>query len=196
MSIIKRADGTLLFFNAIPLESFALTEVQAWGKPSMLVVPHDQHMIDARAFSQKLEVSVYGPKECQEKVRARTELAGTLEAVPSDPSITIEPVAGVKNGEPALIVTSGGGRVSLIVSDAIMNSTKESMGFFPRMMGFAGPMKIVPVFRMMFLNDKKALKSQIERWAGLPGLTRLIPSHGDVASGPVADGLRGTAATL
>src|SRR5437870_4168250 len=42
MSIIKRADGTLLFVNAIPLESSALAEVQAWGKPSILVVPHDQ----------------------------------------------------------------------------------------------------------------------------------------------------------
>jgi hypothetical protein len=196
MSIIKRADGTLLFFNAIPLEPPALEEVKAWGKPSILVVPHDQHMIDARPFSEKLAVGVYGPKECEAKVRARAELTGTLEAVPSDPSITIEPVAGIKNGEPALIVKSGGGRTSLIVSDVIMNSTKESMGFFPRMMGFAGPLKIVPVFRMMFLKDKKALKSQIERWAALSGLVRVIPSHGDVASGSVSEGLRGTAATI
>jgi len=124
-------------------------------------------------------------------VRARAELTGTLEAVPSDPSITIEPVRASRTERPALVVTSGGGRVSLIVSDAIMNSTKESMGFFPRMMGFAGPMKIVPIFRMMFLKDKKALKSQIERWAGLSGLVRLIPSHGNVASGSVSEGLRG-----
>lgn len=196
MSIIKRADETLLFFNAIPLEPSVLEEVTAWGKPSILVVPHDRHMIDARSFSEKLALSVYGPKECEAKMRARAEIAGTLEAIPSDPSITIEPVAGVKNGEPALIVTSGGGRVSVLVSDAIMNSTKESMGFFPRMLGFAGPMKIAPVFRMLFLKDKKALKNQIERWAELSGLTRLIPGHGSVASGSVAEGLRGAAATL
>src|SRR5713101_1451394 len=117
MSIIKRADGTLLFFNAIPLEASALEEVKGWGKPAILVVPHDQHMIDARAFAENLELKVYGPKACEAKVRARAEVAGTLEAVPSDPSITIEPVAGVKNGEPALVVKGGGGRVTLIVSD-------------------------------------------------------------------------------
>jgi len=196
MSIIKRSDGTLLFFNAIPLEAPALEEVKAWGKPAVLVVPHDQHMIDARPFAEKLELKVYGPKECEAKVRARAEVAGTLDALPPDPCITIEPIAGVKNGETALIVKSGGDRVTLLVSDVIMNSRKESMGFFPRMMGFAGPMKIVPVFRMMFLKDKKALKSQIERWAALPGLARLVPCHGDVVSSATPEGLRAASATL
>jgi hypothetical protein len=196
MSIIKRADGTLLFFNAIPLEESALEEVKAWGKPAVLVVPHDQHMIDARAFAEKLELEVYGPKECEAKVRARAKVTGTLEGVPTDASVRIEPVAGIKNGEPALVVTSAGGSVSLLFSDVIMNSRKESMGFFPRMMGFSGPVKIVPVFRMMFLKDKKALKTQLERFAALPGLKRLVPCHGDVLSSSAPEALRKASATL
>jgi len=52
----------------------------------------------------------------------------------------------------------------------IMNSTKESMGFFPRNDGF----RRANEDRAYFQNDvlegnKKALKSQIERWAGLSG---------------------------
>src|SRR5882724_5993489 len=182
MSIIKRADGTLLFFNAIPLEAAALDEVKAWGKPAILVVPHDQHMIDARAFAEKLELKVYGPKECETKMRARAPMTGLLDAIPLDPTIRIEPAAGVKTGEPVLIVTSGGGRVSLLFSDVIMNNTHKAIGLLPRLMGFAGNIKIVPVFRMMFLKDKKALKQQVERWAELSGLTRLVPCHGDVLS--------------
>jgi hypothetical protein len=50
-----------------------------------------------------------------------------LDAVPLDSSVRIEPVAGVKNGEPALIVTSGNGHVSLLVSDVIMNNAKGSI---------------------------------------------------------------------
>ncbi len=34
-----------MFFNAIPLEDELLEEVNAWGKPAMLVVPHHQHMV-------------------------------------------------------------------------------------------------------------------------------------------------------
>ena len=40
MFIIKRADGSLMFYGtAIPLEDAALAEVTAWGRPSILVVP-------------------------------------------------------------------------------------------------------------------------------------------------------------
>jgi hypothetical protein len=196
MSIIRRSDGTLLFFNAIPLDDTALAEVKAWGKPAVLVVPHDQHMIDARPFAEKLGLKVYGPKECEPKIRARADVSGTLEDIPSDPSIRIEPVAGVKNGEPALVVSSSGGRTNLLVSDVIMNNKKDQVGFLPRMMGFAGPAKIVPVFRMMFLKDKKSLKTQLNRWADLPGLTRVVPCHGDLVSTAAPDALRTASSTL
>lgn len=196
MTIIRRGDGTLLFFNAIPLEDSLMSELTSWGKPGALAVPHDQHMIDAHAFAEKLSIPLYGPKECEEKVRARAPMAGTFEALPPDPSVRLEPVAGVKNGEPALIVTSPNGHVSLIVSDAIMNNQKEEIGLFPRLMGFAGSVKIVPVFRMMFLGDKPALKAHIERWAALPGLTRLMPCHGGIVSSGVSESLQAAAATL
>jgi hypothetical protein len=164
MSIVRRADGTLLFFNAVPLDNGALAQVTAWGKPAVLVVPHDQHMIDARAFAEKLGVAVYAPKGCEAKARQRAPIAGTLDALPADPAVRIEPVIGVKTREPALIVTSAGGRVSLLVSDVIMN--------------------------------KAGLKAQIERWAGLAGLSRLVPCHGDLLQSDVPEALRAAAATL
>jgi hypothetical protein len=196
MSIVKRGDGTLLFFNAIPLAEPELGEVKAWGKPSSLVVPHDQHMIDARPFAEKLELKVYAPKACEEKARQRAVLAGTLEDVPADPGIVIEAAGGVKSGEPVIVVTSENGHKSVLVSDILMNSRKEQMGLMPRLMGFAGSFKIVPIFRLMFLKDKQALKTHLNRLATLPGLTHFVPSHGDVASENVAQGIRSAAETL
>jgi hypothetical protein len=196
MSIIRRGDGTLLFFHAMPLEDAALAEVTAWGKPAILVLPHDQHMIDARAFAERLALKVYGPAACEAKMRARVDITGLLDAVPPDPSIRIEPVPGVKNGEPALVVTSGGGRVSLLFSDVIMNLSASSIGLLPRIMGFAGGPKVPPVFRMMFLKDKAAVKAQLESWAGLPGLARLVPFHGDLITSGAPEALRAAAARL
>jgi hypothetical protein len=49
---------------------------------------------------------------------------------------------------------------------------------------------------MMFLKDKTALKAQLERWAGLPGLMRIVPCHGDLASSDLPQALRSAAATL
>jgi hypothetical protein len=198
MFIIKRSDGTLVFFGmAIPLEDDLLAEVKAWGRPSILVVTHDQHMIDARAFAEKLGLKVYGPRECEAKMRARAEIAGMIEDVPPDPNIHIAPVAGAKTGEPAVVVRSDAGRrVSLLVSDALQNNPKESLGLLPRLMGFSGGPKVVPVFKMMFVKDKGALKRQLTEWAELPGLVRLVPCHGDAVTSDVPAAIKSAAAAL
>jgi hypothetical protein len=198
MFIIKRADGTLMFFGmAMPLEDELLAEIAAWGRPSFLVVTHDQHMIDARAFAEKLGLKVYGPKACAAKMRKRAELVGMLEDVPPDPNVQITTVAGAKTGEPAVLVKSDGGRrVSLLASDVLQNHPKSSLGLLPRLMGFGGGPKVVPIFKMMFLKDKGALKRQLSEWAETPGLARLVPCHGDAVTSDVPAALRAAAATL
>jgi hypothetical protein len=187
----------MFFGMAIPLEDDLLAEVKAWGRPSMLVVTHDQHMIDARAFAEKLGLTVYGPKECEAKMRARAQIAGTLEDVPSDPNVQIIAVASAKTGEPAVVVKSDGGRrVSLLVSDVLQNNPKSSLGLLPRLMGFGGGPKVVPVFKMMFVKDKGALKQQLAEWASMPGLVRLVPCHGDAVTSDVAAAIKSAAAAL
>jgi hypothetical protein len=184
MFIIKRSDGTLLFFGcAIPLEDDLLAEIAAWGRPSILVVTHDQHMIDARPFAEKLNLKVFGPRECDAKIRQRADVAGFLADIPKDAAVDIVPVAGAKTGEPAAIVRSAGGkRVTLIVSDAVQNNSKESLGVFPRICGFAGGPKVVPLFKMLFTRDKGALKRQVSEWAEMPGLVRVMFCHGDAVA--------------
>jgi hypothetical protein len=198
MFIIKRSDGSLMFFGAaIPLEEAALAEVNAWGRPAMLVLPHDQHMIDARPFSEKLSLPVYGPKACEAKLRARVEIAGMTEDIPADPTVEIVPVAGAKSAEVAIIVRSAGGqRVSLLVADAIQNNARANVGMLPRLMGFAGGPKVVPIFKMMFLKDKAALKKQLGAWGDLPGLARVMVCHGDTVTDGAGAALKAAAAAL
>jgi hypothetical protein len=198
MFIIKRSDGSLMFFGtAVPLEDDLLAEVKAFGRPAILLVPHDQHMIDARAFAEKLGLRVYGPKICEAKMRERADIAGMLEDIPADPDVSIVPVAGAKSGEPAVVVKSAGGqRVSLLVADALQNNPKGSMALLPRLMGFAGGPKVVPIFKMMFLKDKAGFKRQLTEWSDLPGLVRLVPCHGDAVTGSAGPALKAAAAEL
>jgi hypothetical protein len=198
MFIVKRTDGSLLFFGcAVPLEDAQLAEVAAWGRPSILVVTHDQHMIDARPFADKLKLSVYGPKECEAKLKRRADVAGFLADIPSDPALDILPVTGARSGEPVAIVRSAGGqRVTVLVSDAVQNNTKESLGFFPRICGFAGGPKVVPLFKLLFTKDKAALKRQVLEWAELPGLARVMFCHGDAVTDGAAAALKAAAAGI
>src|SRR3954469_25973515 len=108
MTIVRRADGTLLFFHAVPLEEKVLAEVQALGKPADLVVGHHQHMMDAHAFAARLGLRIFGPRRVERALRARCDLAGFLEDVPKDPAVTIESLPGSKLDETVMVVNSAG----------------------------------------------------------------------------------------
>ena len=197
MSIVKRASGELMFFNAIPLADDALEEVRAWGKPSILVVPHHQHMIDGHAFREKLGLKLYGSPECAEEIKKRAALTGTLDAIPPDDDVQVHHSQGNKLGEPVIEVRSdGGSKVSLIFGDLIQNNAPESVNLMFRMMGFGGEPKVVPMFKLMFVKDKARTRDQLVRWSEIKGLSRLLPSHGNLVAQVENDQQKGPAALL
>ena len=198
MCIVKRSDGTLLFFHAIPLDDAELDEIRAWGKPAYLVVGHDQHMVDAHAFKEKLGLKLYGPKERKEQINMRSPLDGTLEDIPSDPSVSIQSVPGSKLGEAVAIVSSGGGaRVSLLFCDVIQNSPGSMTALPFRLLGFSGDHpKVVPTFRLLFTSDRAALKKALMNWADMQNLTRIVPFHGTIVETGAAAALRTAAREL
>jgi hypothetical protein len=195
MAIIRRSDGRLIFYQAVPLEEQALAELKAWGTPAFLIVPHDQHGMDAPAFSQKLGVKVYGPKASEAKMRAKFDLAGTLEDIPADPTVSFESMAGTKTGEPVAIVKSQD-RTTLIFADAYMATPSQGLALPLRVLGFGGGPRIAPVFKLFFVADREALKSHLTRLSDLPGLAHLVPCHGLVESMHPAETLKRVAKTL
>lgn len=197
MCILKRTDGSLLFYHAIPLDEATLAEVKAWGTPKYLVLGHDQHTVDAHAFAEKLGLKVFGPKKSEVKLRTKLSLEGTLEEIPADASMDIMSVPGTKHGETAIVVRSGSGaRVSILISDVIQNNPREKLALLFRLLGFAGGPKVVPVFRMLFLKDKTAVKETFLSWAAIPNLKRLVVFHGTIVDTDAAGALRSIAATL
>lgn len=194
MAVVRQADGTLLFFHAMPLDEAAMAEIAAWGRPTTLVLGHDQHAIDAEPFAQRLGLAIYGPAANLDKLRARgLELAGSLADLPADPSVRFEEAEGTRTGEAVGIVQSGD-RVSLLFADCCQNSPPDGMMFPLRMLGFAGGPKVVPVFRLLFMSDRARLRAHLERLAELPGLARLVPFHGVIVDAEPAAALRKAAA--
>jgi hypothetical protein len=194
MCIIRMQDGSLLFFHAIPVDDATLEQIKALGKPAYLVVGHDQHAIDANAFQQKLGLKAYGPAACEAKLRERFDLTGTLETFPKDATVTVESVPGTKYGETVVTVRSGG-RTSLLFADVIQNSPKEATSLLFRMMGFAGGPKVVWLFRKLFMKDRSALKSALDKLAGQPNL-RIVPFHGAIVENDGSKALSEAAAAL
>ncbi len=197
MAIVKLGDGRLLFYHAVPLEETALNEVLAWGQPSILLVGHDQHAIDAQPFRDRLGVKIYGPRPCEAKLRRRLELEGTFENLPIDPAVTVESLSGAKSGEPVVIVRSGvDQRVSLLFCDLLQNNPSRKLHLLLRLLGFGGGLKVPPVARLLFVKDRAALRTHLERLTQLPNLLRILPCHGDLLTTQAAEQLRNAVAKL
>ena len=197
MCIIKRGDGSLLFFHAVPVNDATLSQIRALGTPKYLVVGHEQHAVDTHAFQEKLVLQSYGPKKLAPALKERFNLTGALEDIPADSSMEIIETPGSKKDETTIIVKSGGGaRISILTSDVLQNNPPEKLNFLFRLLGFGGGPKVVPLFRMLFTSDKAALKKEILRWASLPGLKRLVPFHGDIVENDAAGAITNAATAL
>jgi hypothetical protein len=193
MCIVKRSDGKLLFFHAIPLDDATLAQVRALGDPAYLVIAHDQHGVDADAFQKKLGLKLYGPKRNEAKLRAKFDLDGTLEDLPKDPDVDVRSLEGSKTGETMIEVKSKGG-TSLLYSDVVMNVKSGALSM--RLAGFIGGPKTPFIWRFMFVSDKKALKGHFEQLAAKPGLKAIVPCHGELVREGVGQVLQQLAAGL
>jgi hypothetical protein len=150
-------------------------------------------MIDAHAFQERLELSVYTSSAARALIEQTVRVTGTLEELPRDPALRCEPLAGTRFGEASYVVQSGP-RASLLFCDAIHNSNLASSGLAGlmfRLMGFYGPEpKIPPLYKLRAVSDKPALKRDLLRLAATPGLVRLVPSHGAIVASDPAGALR------
>jgi hypothetical protein len=188
MAIVKLADGRLVFFNPVPMDDAALAEVRAWGQPAFLVVPHGMHKTDTHPFRAKLGVKVVTPASARARVEKLAPVDGDLDLVPADPGLTVETVGGSK-GEAIFIVKSGD-RTSLVFADLYMH-IPPPVPFFMRLMGWSGQPQIAPfMWRRFFMKDRKAVHAYVERLAALPGLVRLVPTHGPIVETDAAGLLR------
>src|SRR5262245_16852390 len=61
MTMVRLADGRIVFLDAVPMDEPALAEIRAWGTPSILVVTNGYHRIDIHAFRAKLGLRVLTP---------------------------------------------------------------------------------------------------------------------------------------
>jgi hypothetical protein len=190
MAIVRRSDGTLVFYNAVPLDDQRLAEVNALGKPRQLVIAHYLHMIDAHAFAEKLGLEVFGPGASLGEIAKRHVKAKPLEDFEADGVVHAESVRGFSTGEAILLVKSGP-RTSLVVADVVMNVRKAKgfSGFLFGLMGMTGKGPRLPgPVKMRVCKDKAAVRAQLETWADIPGIARIVPTHG----APWSDDVPGT----
>jgi hypothetical protein len=199
MTIARRADGGLVIHNGIAVDDATTKAIEALGAPAFLVVPNAYHRLDAPAFKAKWSaMKVVAPRGSKKKVEEVVPVDLAYDEVPTDDAVRFEHVAGVAEGEGAMIVTSSDG-VTVVLNDLVFN-----MPHLPGAQGFvlkhvtqsSGGPKLSRLVRWFVIKDKAAVRAELERLAALPGLVRVVVSHHETITDRPADALRAVAATL
>ena len=195
MTIVRRRDETLLFYNAIPLPEETLRAVRALGSPARLVVPNQFHALDAAAFTLKLNVTPYAPQVAVTELEKRFGFScRPIDELAQDGALLRFSVEGFRTKECVLLVDG-----TLLVADLVTNVAHVPglMGLVMRFIGFTGPTPKLPKpVRKRVEVDTEAVRTLLNTLAAQPGLTRLIPSHGEVVETDAPSVLRQVAQTL
>jgi hypothetical protein len=186
MSVAKRENGGLVIHSAIALRPAELAELEAWGKPEVLVVPGAYHRLDAPAYKKRYPgLLVYAPSASVNKVGEVVPVDGRYEDFPRDPLVELRNVPGTSGREGMMLVRGKDG-LSVIFNDVVMNMDRKRdvLGFlFTTLLGSAPGPRVSRLGRLTLVTDKRALRAELERLAALPDLANLIVSHEKVCRG-------------
>lgn len=205
MSIIRLADGRLVFSDAVLLADDAMRAIEAWGTPAFVVVPGNQHTVDVPAFKERwphiVPVAARADAATIDAKLARRGLGPTadLSALPTGDVLTYETLDGGRAGETAYFVRHAVGGTTMIVNDILFNLTRPVPGFHGfmlRLMGSWGGLKVTPVGRWYGVADRRRMADHFERIAARGDIVRIVMAHGEIYDDDPAAGLMRAAARL
>lgn len=194
MVLARMKDGGVVVHNAIALDEPEMKELEAWGKPSVLVVPNSFHRQDAFIWKQRYpDLKVVAPRGGRKRIGKAVPVDFTLEDAPGDDTVRLRPVAGAP-GEGVLEVRSGAD-LTAVFCDVILNMEpkKGIPGFF---LGPTGRVSVPRFARMIVIKDKPAFRKQIGDLAATAGLRRVMFGHGTPVEDDAPGALRSVVTQL
>jgi hypothetical protein len=182
MTVIRLTDGRLVVYSAIALHEEEMRALEDFGTPAYLIVPSDIHRMDASAWKQRYQaMRVVAPAGARAKVEEIVPVDAT-DVDFGDPAVRFLTVPGTGDREAALVVETKSG-TTLIVSDIIFNLANRPglSGWLFKTIGMtADEPHLPPLIRMRRVDDKDAVRAELQRWSRLPNLNRVIVSHGSI----------------
>lgn len=192
MTVLALQRGGSAAWSPIPLRDPEMARIDALGPVRFLIVPNQGHRLDLKPWKDRYPAArVLCPPGARDKVSEAAPVDGTSDLV-GDPAIAFRLLEGTKLDEFALLVTREDG-VTLLLND-ILSNVRHPKGFGGKVMahllgfGVDRPRTSRPV-RRMYVKDPAAVAAQLRAFAAIPGLRRVIVSHGEVIDEAPAEAL-------
>jgi hypothetical protein len=189
MTVARRKDGSLVIHSAVALAEPQMAELEALGKPAVLVVPSGYHRIDAPRFKARYpELTVLAPVRARKKVEERVAVDGTYEDFAADEVVELRTLQGTGGAEGLMLVRSSDG-LTAVVNDVIFNMDRGSglrQSLMYSVFGWGPGARVSRLAKLGIVKDRGVLRRELSTLAEDPALVRLIVAHDKVATGPDA----------
>lgn len=199
MGIARLGTGELVFLNAIALDEPAMRELEAWGKPALVVAANGFHRIDLGSYKARYpQLKFLAAPAARKRIAEVVPVDGWLELLPRDPGLVVEPVAGTKLGD-VVCAARAASRTSLCFpGDVLANMTPVPGvgGLVASALGFTGDLRVPRLIRWIGVRDRRALAAHLLRLADTQGLQHVFTCHGPVVSVDPMGALRRAAEAL
>jgi hypothetical protein len=201
MTVARLGDGSLLLHSVIALDEAGMAKLDALGTPSVMVVPHAGHRMDAPFYKARYpSLRVVAPAAVRAKVEEVIKVDATVEQALPALGVKLHEIGGFSHGELGYELETEGGKV-LILSDALANDDNPAPGVGGWLMarlggGIKGRLGVPRMMRMMMLKDKAAARAAFGRLAAIGDVKAVAISHGRSLTDRCDDALKDAASSI
>lgn len=192
MVVYRLPDQTLLLHSVVAMDDARMKELEALGKPSVMIVPSKIHRLDAGVYKERYpDIKVVCPAAARSNVEQVVKVDAVAEEyLPSRGVQCLKP-AGLKDWELVYVLKTPSGK-ALVVTDCLMNLPNLGgiQGFFLKLLGSTGFFGITAIGRMLMMQDRARFKAWLGEIAGLADLEVISVAHGSIIVDKCAERLR------
>ena len=198
MTIVRLSGQRLIIHSGIALDEPEMARIERFGRPAFYIAPSALHRMDVKPWKERYPgLMVICPPNARDKVEELVKV-DTVAPEFGDASVRYAPIAGTAEREGALMVEGAQG-ITLVLNDLFFNVRKQPglAGLLFGLVGVTGPEPKAPKLVLRKIaDDKDAVRAQLEQWAALDNLKRIIVSHGAIIENDPRGVLRKVAASM
>lgn len=186
MTVVRLADGTLLLHSAVAMNDSGMAALEALGQPSVMVVPHPFHTLDAAFYARRYPgLRIIADADARDRLSGRVEVSAPPDALAEHGVAAVVPT-GMRYNEVVLNVPVEGGR-ALVFTDLMGH---KPVGLMMRLLGAPGGTGVPRIVKFRQVTDKRALGRSLAALAETPEVTTVVSAHGEPFTEQTAELLR------
>lgn len=189
MIVYRYGGDALLLHSVVALDEPGMRQLEALGKPTIMVIPNWDHWAHIVAFKRRYpDITVVCPAASQSRVEQRLAVDQTCEAYFPCHGMQFHVPPGMDPVEGVLELPLEDGRVAVVMNDLIINVPHQRglWGLVLRLTGSTGRPRVIPIVRRRLKIDRAVMRDYLEALARRRDLAIITTSHGQALTSDVA----------